>query len=168
MDRDGFRSFFGAFPTAVAVVTTLDGAGEPRGFTCNALSAVSMDPPLLLVCVDRRSRTLPALAATGAFVVNVLAEGADEVAMAFAGKSPRKFDAVRWTPSLLAGGAPVLSGGCLGQAECVTVRSFDAGDHRILIGRMENVTTFPVRPLLYHNRAFSVFRPDEELAGAGH
>ena len=63
-----------AFPTGVAVVTTLDAEGGPRGLTTNALCAVSAEPPLLLVCVDRESRTLPALLHSGRFVVNFLVD----------------------------------------------------------------------------------------------
>lgn len=165
-DAHGFRGFFGSFPTAVSVVTALDERGEPRGFTCNAISAVSVEPPLLLVCVQRGSHTLPALRATGAFVVNVLADGGQDLAGVFASRSDRKFEGVRWRPSEVAGGAPVLRDGILGHAECTVVRTVEAGDHLIFIGQVEATDVFPRRPVLYHRGDFGFWDRADEHAPA--
>jgi flavin reductase (DIM6/NTAB) family NADH-FMN oxidoreductase RutF len=165
VDAGRFRELFGSFPTTVSIVTTLDGAGEPRGFTCNAVSAVSVDPPLLLVCVGKGSRSLPALQHSGAFVVHVLADGGQDASERFAGKSADKFAGHTWRPSEVAGGAPVLSGIALGHAECTVVQRVEAGDHWILIGRVEGAEVFSGRPLLYHQRAYSVWESAAELAG---
>lgn len=74
---EAFRDFFGSVPAAVAVVTTAGPDGRPLGFTCTAFSAVSLDPPQLLVCVDEGSRTLPAVLGAQAFALHLLdAEGA--------------------------------------------------------------------------------------------
>ena len=161
---ESFRDFFGAFPTAVSIVTTLDDDGEPRGLTCNSVAAVSLDPPLLSICVAKRSKTLDAFTSTGAFVVNVLAEGGEELSTVFAGSSERKFSGVDWTPSEIAGGTPVLTTGTLAYAECSVVQDIPAGDHRILIGRIEGVNVFPFRPLLYQRSTYSVWRPAPSLS----
>ena len=110
-----------AFPTGVAVVTTLDADGEPRGLTTNALCSVSAEPPLLLVCVDKESRTLPALLHSRRFVVNFLAERRDELARLFASKTDDKFGGVAWEPGL--GGMPCLREDSLAYAECETEQS---------------------------------------------
>ncbi|MHC3474079.1 flavin reductase family protein [Streptomyces sp. 7R007] len=165
VDAGRFRELFGSFPTSVSIVTTLDRTGEPRGFTCNAVSAVSVNPPLLLVCVDKGSRSLPALQHSGAFVVHVLADGGQDASERFAGKSADKFAGHAWRPSAVAGGAPVLSDIALGHAECTVVQRVEAGDHWILIGRVEAAEVFSRRPLLYHRRAYSVWDPAAELAG---
>jgi flavin reductase (DIM6/NTAB) family NADH-FMN oxidoreductase RutF len=166
VDTSRFRGFFGAFPTSVAIVTALDENDEPRGFTCNALTAVSAEPPLLSVCVDKRSQTLPALAHSGAFVVHVLAEGAQEASEAFAGKSERKFAGRGWKPSPVAGGAPLLADIALAYAECTVVQRVEAGDHWIYIGRVDGTEVFPRRPLLYHRRNYTVWSPAEQLTAA--
>ncbi|MET9255020.1 flavin reductase family protein [Streptomyces sp. NPDC048182] len=166
VDTATFRSLFGSFPTAVTVVTAVDAEGVPRGFTCNAISAVSAEPPLLLVCADRRSQTLPALLHARSFVVNVLAEGAEETALVFAGRSERKFAGLAWRPSALAGGAPVLDG-ALAHAECVVTQVLEAGDHWVFIARVEGAECFARRPVLYHRGTFSVWAsPEDELAAA--
>src|SRR5215470_1017226 len=96
VDRQTFLEIMASFPSGVAVVTTLDASGAPRGLTSTAVSSVSAEPPLLLVCVDLESRTLPALRAGGRFVVNFLREGRSELARVFASKAEDKFERVEW------------------------------------------------------------------------
>lgn len=154
---DEFRAFFGSFPTPVSIVTTVDTDGTPRGFTCSAVTSVSVDPPLLLVCLDRAARSLPPLLSAGAFVVNVLADGAQDVARVFASRSERKFSGVRWQPSAAAGGAPVLTELSVGHAECTVMRSVKAGDHWIVIGRVEAAEVFARSPVLHQRGVFGVW-----------
>jgi flavin reductase (DIM6/NTAB) family NADH-FMN oxidoreductase RutF len=166
VDAERFRALFGAFPTTVTVVTTLDEGGAPQGFTCSAVTAVSIEPPLLLVCVGRRARTLPGLLASGVFVVNVLADGGQETARVFASRSDRKFSRVRWLPSTAAGGAPLLLEGVLARAECAVVRTVEAGDHRIVMGRVDAVEVLPGRPVLYQQGNFGVWDgPERAVLG---
>ncbi|MBD0690536.1 flavin reductase family protein [Streptomyces sp. CBMA123] len=166
VDAGGFRDLFGAFPTMVSIVTAIDAGGEPRGLTCNAVSAVSVEPPLLLVCVDRRSQTLDALHTAGAFVLNVLADGAQDVARTFAGRAEHKFAGQRWRPSVAAGGAPVLVDAVLAYAECVVVRSLEAGDHWIFVARVDGAETLPRTPVLYHRGVFEPWRPHARQVGS--
>lgn len=156
---EAFRDFFGSVPAAVAVVTTAGPDGRPLGFTCTAFSAVSLDPPQLLVCVDEGSRTLPAVLGAEAFALHLLdAEGGEELARTFAGRSDRKFDGVAWRRGESVPACPVLLDGVLGHAECTLERSLVAGDHRLLIGRMERVLLREeARPLLYRRGAFAAW-----------
>ncbi|GGT68488.1 hypothetical protein GCM10010272_09270 [Streptomyces lateritius] len=159
VEPEAFRDFFGSVPTAVAVVTTVGADGRPLGFTCNAFSAVSLDPALLLVCVDERSRTLPALLGSEVFALHLLAaEGGEELARTFAGRSDRKFDGLAWRHGESVPGSPVLREGVLAHAECALESSVRAGDHRLLIGRMERVLVREeARPLLYRRGAFTAW-----------
>ena len=135
VERDLFVEIMASYPAGVAVVTTLDADGTPRGLTTTAVSSVSAEPPLLLVCVDLTSRTLPALRAGGRFVVNFLREGRSELARTFASKAEDKFEGVEW--SATASGLPVLHADALAWAECVTVHEIEPGDHVILLGQVE-------------------------------
>ncbi|OIJ94399.1 hypothetical protein BIV25_22610 [Streptomyces sp. MUSC 14] len=150
-----FREIFGSFPTAVAVITAVDDQGEPRGFTCNAVCSVSASPPLLLIGVDKRSQTLPALLSAQAFVVNFLSASGQEASQVFAGKGQDKFAAVEWRPSELAAGAPILSGVALAYAECRVVQTVEAGDHWLFIARVEGGEAHAREPLLYCKGVYS-------------
>ncbi|WP_043667125.1 flavin reductase family protein [Streptomyces xylophagus] len=149
-----FREFFGSIPTAVAVVTTVDSHGRPQGFTCNAFAAVSPQPPLLLVCVDGRSRSLPSLLSWRAFVLHLLADDGEETARVFASRAVDKFVGLPWFPSEVVREVPVLDRGVLAYAECTLDRVVEAGDHHVLIGRMEAVHLHPRRPVLYQRGTF--------------
>ncbi len=154
VDRETFVAIMSAFPTGVAVVTTLDEDGEPRGLTTNAVCSVSADPPMLLICVDRTSRTLAALRHARRFVVNFLSDTSAEVSELFASKADDKFARVRWEPGL--GGVPLLVDDALAIAECRTDEEIEAGDHLILLGVVEaGRPADPERvPILYYRRAY--------------
>lgn len=154
VDREQFFAIMSAFPTGVAIVTTLAEDGTPRGLTTNAVCSVSADPPLLLVCVDRESRTLPALLHSKRFVVNFVAEGRHELAHLFASKADDKFAQVAWRPGLH--GMPCLHEDALAYAECSTEQELEAGDHVILTALVEvGVAPDPdAVPILYFRRAY--------------
>jgi len=159
VDRDTFGEIMASYPAGVAIVTTLEADGTPRGLTTTAVSSVSAEPPLLLVCVDLMSRTLPALRA-GRFVVNFLREGRSELARMFASKRDDKFERVAWRAS--ASGMPVLEDDALAWAECVTVHEFAAGDHFVLLGQIEEgagAAADEDAPLMYYRRSWGVWRP---------
>jgi flavin reductase (DIM6/NTAB) family NADH-FMN oxidoreductase RutF len=155
VDRTTFFEIMSAFPTGVAIVTTLDAEGSPRGLTSNAVCSVSADPPLVLVCVDRTSRTLPALLAAKGFVVNFVAAGSHELAARFASKADDKFDGIDWRPA--PSGRPWLHADAVAYADCVTDQEVEAGDHVILVGRVEagRPPGPESQPLMYFRRSFS-------------
>jgi len=154
VDRDEFLAIMSAFPTGVAIVTTLDEQGEPKGLTTNAICSVSADPPMLLVCVDRTSRTLAALRHARRFVVNFMSDGSAELCARFASKVDDKFAGVSWEPGL--GGVPLLTGDALAIAECRTEQELEVGDHLILTGFVEaGRPPDPERvPILYYRRTY--------------
>jgi flavin reductase (DIM6/NTAB) family NADH-FMN oxidoreductase RutF len=159
MDRATFFAIMGAFPTGVGIVTTLDEEQQPRGLTSNALCSVSAEPPLLLVCVDKRSNTLPALQHTRKFVVNYLAEGRGEMANLFASKEPDKFKDVSWQPA--SNGMPWLHSDSISHAECSITQEIDAGDHVIFLGAVEDgqPPAPGTKPLMYFRRDYGTW-PD--------
>ena len=139
MDRATFFAIMGAFPTGVSIVTTLDESNQPRGLTSNALCSVSAEPPLMLVCVDKNSNTLPALRHSKRFVVNYLSAGRGELANLFASKEPDKFQNVSWRPA--SNGMPWLHSDTIAHAECSVSNEIEAGDHLIFVGLVESVST---------------------------
>ncbi|HET9508124.1 MAG TPA: flavin reductase family protein [Gaiellaceae bacterium] len=154
IDRQEFFAIMSAFPTGVAIVTTLDEEGEPKGLTTNAICSVSADPPMLLVCVDRTSRTLAALRHARRFVVNFMSDGCADLCALFASKADDKFADVAWEPGL--GGVPCLVEQALAIAECRTEQELEAGDHLVLTGVVEaGRRPDPERvPILYYRRTY--------------
>lgn len=133
-DARALRDAFGAFLTGVTVVTTVDATGAPIGFTANSFSSVSLDPPLLLVCLAKTSRNYATLTGAKGFGVNILAEGQKDVSNTFARPVEDRFAAVSWKPGPF--GAPVFAD-VAAWFDCSTHEVVDAGDHVILIGRVE-------------------------------
>jgi flavin reductase (DIM6/NTAB) family NADH-FMN oxidoreductase RutF len=134
-----FRHAVGHFATGVTVVTSVGADGEPAGTTVNAVSSVSVDPPLVLVCFDRSSLTLAAIRGHGAFVVNVLAAPQQHLSVNFARRGfGAAWDGVRHRPGLT--GSPRLHD-VLAALECTVEYRLPGGDHEIVIGRVREVET---------------------------
>lgn len=156
-DSDLFRIVMGHFATGVTVVTTsFDGA--PRGITVNALSSVSLDPPLVMVALDRRRFITPMVHATRRYAVNVLGEHQQALSDCFAGAAvtPNRdaFCGASSTPGPILG-QPLLAG-AIATLECSVVDTFPVGDHDLFIGLVEGVTN-PAQhpmPLLYYRRHY--------------
>lgn len=133
-DARALRDAFGAFLTGVTVVTTVDDAGAPIGFTANSFTSVSLDPPLLLVCLAKTSRNYATLTAAKGFGVNILSEDQKDVSNTFARPVEDRFAAVDWR--IGPHGSPVFAD-VAAWFDCATHDVVDAGDHVILIGRVE-------------------------------
>ena len=146
-DARALRNAFGCFTTGVTVVTTLAADGRRVGLTANAFTSVSLDPPLALICIDLKSSCLTALDAAGLFTVNVLHADHQALARQFTRKTGDRFEGVEteaWST-----GAPILPG-CMANFECVTHQAFDAGDHRVYVGRVVKLRYDPDHePLVY-------------------
>jgi flavin reductase (DIM6/NTAB) family NADH-FMN oxidoreductase RutF len=159
VDRETYLEIVRAFPTGVAIVTALDEQGAPRGLTTNAVTSVSADPPLLIVCVDLESRTLPAIRGSGAFVVNFMAAETEDVCRLFASKAEDKFSRLSYDMSSRK--LPILRLHTLAWAECSIERELQLGDHVVFVGLVEDgATTAQRSPIAYFSRAF------DRLAGA--
>ncbi|QRM57531.1 flavin reductase family protein [Sinorhizobium sp. BG8] len=133
IDPRALRDAFGAFATGVTVVTARDEAGKPIGFTANSFTSVSLDPPLLLVCLARTSRNFAIMTSTPRFAVNILSELQKDVSNTFARPVEDRFAAVNWRAA--PGGSPVFSD-VAAWFECTMEEVIDAGDHVILLGRI--------------------------------
>lgn len=146
IDPIALRNALGQYATGVAVVTTLNGDGQPIGLTVNSFASVSLDPPLVLWSLALTSACLPAFEKCSHFAVNVLT--ADQVALSnrFAKMGIDKFADLAWTPGL--GGAPVLPNCAL--FECRNETRHVGGDHLIFIGRVERFAHTEAPPLIFH------------------
>ena len=157
-DAEQFRETMSAFPAAVSVVTALDEAGAPRGLACSAVVSLSMAPPLLLICVNRRARSLRAIRHSGGFCVNLLRAGRSELSDRFASPSADKFSGVPWRPSPVSG-LPWLSGDAAAYVDCRLAAEIEAATHAILIGTVRGSTgAADGEPLLYCRRSYGTWQ----------
>jgi flavin reductase (DIM6/NTAB) family NADH-FMN oxidoreductase RutF len=145
-----FRKAMGQFATGVTVVSIEQEHGKIHGMTANSFTSVSLDPMLILICVDHRAKSLPMLHKQKGFGVSVLKKGQEAISEYFARGThnaeteERLSIRYRHTPS----GIPVLENTLL-QLACKTVASHVAGDHTIFIGRLEDAEIHEGEPLLY-------------------
>jgi len=146
-DPRTLRDAMGCFATGITIVTALDAAGAPVGLTANSFTSVSLDPPLLLVCIANTAGTAPALREAHHFGVNVLQIGQQPTSNRFAAKGEDRFAGQPWAPGQT--GVPLL-GSSLVSFECQRESLHEAGDHFILVGRVVRAQFEPHRdPLLY-------------------
>ncbi len=158
-----FRDTVGAFPTGVTIVTAR-GPDGPAGLTTNAFSSVSLDPPLVLVCFDDASRTLPVVRSAGRFAINVLRAGQEELAATFASKrlAAEKFAEVTHTEDH---GVPVLDD-ALAWLVCDLHQLVPAGDHTIGIGEVTAMGADPGEPLVFAGGRYRALEPAGLPGGA--
>lgn len=146
-DARTFRDALGCFATGVTIVTAMDAEGKPIGLTANSFTSVSLDPPLLLVCIANNAGSAPVLEGADRFAVNVLQIGQQPTSNRFAGKGEDRFAATPWAVGEF--GTPVLTGS-LASFECERHAVHEGGDHFILVGRVLKASFEPQRdPLLY-------------------
>jgi flavin reductase (DIM6/NTAB) family NADH-FMN oxidoreductase RutF len=154
-----FVQVMSAFAAGVAVVTAVDEDSIPRGLTTTAVTSVSREPPLLLVCVDTGSRTLPAIRHSGGFVVNFIAAAHTDLALQFASKTEDKFSAIDWSTAV--SGAPVLHAHSHAWADCQVEQEIEAGDHVVFIAEVTHAGVSEDEaghlPLTYYRRSFGRF-----------
>ena len=157
MDSLELRRVVGQFPSGVVVITSAEPAtGELHGVTVNAFASLSLEPPLVLVCVNRAAQSHDFLTAREHFAINVLARRQIAIAERFAGRAPlvgREFADVPYTPG--AGGAPLLCGS-VAWLECRRSATYPGGDHSIIVGEVLNATTGEDDdPLVYFGGAYA-------------
>jgi flavin reductase (DIM6/NTAB) family NADH-FMN oxidoreductase RutF len=151
-DHRPLRDAFGCFATGITIVTSLDEARNPVGFTANSFTSVSLDPPLLLVCPGKSASSLPAIRQTGLFGVSVLSVDQRAVAERFAMRGVDRFAEGEWVES--ESGVLLLEGACANFA-CSLYQDIDAGDHQLLLGHIDSFRAAPDRqPLMYLKGAY--------------
>ncbi|WP_166434095.1 flavin reductase family protein [Roseovarius spongiae] len=167
-EKRALRDAFGAFATGVTIVTALEPGGAPRGFTANSFTSVSLDPPLVLICIANAAHSCATFRAASHFGVNILAEDQRDLSGLFASQEPDKFAQTSWRPG--AEGVPLLPGS-LCRMVCERHEEVEAGDHVVLIGRVVSFDVSEGPPLGYHRgNYFSIGLEDRlvnAIAGAG-
>lgn len=156
VDPDSFRKACAQFATGIGIVTVGGPDGTPHGLTVNSFTSVSLNPPLVLICIDYGCAVLPHLRAATFFAISILAEHQQPLSTTFAVKPEGRFEGIDWRAGLT--GAPVLSG-VLAILECRTWRILEAGDHAIVIGEMVHCEwTGNAKPLLYFDSNYHLLR----------
>ena len=165
------RATLAQLPTGVVIVTAATAGGVPLGMTMNSFVSVSLDPPLVLFCIDRRSLGLAAWLAVPGYAINVLSVTQTGIANRFARPSPDKWHGVEAARGLH--GAPLLEG-AVARLECTAQECVDAGDHVIFVGRVDRHSAAPeLAALVFHRGRFAQVAslpgetPAAEFATAG-
>lgn len=161
MEPRELRNAFGRFATGVTVVTCTDDQGEPHGATVNAFTAVSLEPALAQVTLGRTSKACRLLVDTP-FAINVLADDQVDVAWHFAGRPADR------TPRWLDGPTAPLIEGAATTISCRPWRTYDGGDHLIVIGEVEHTHVTGRDPLLFFGGLFRYLSPDHDAAPGVH
>lgn len=146
ISKEEFRRALSRFASGVTIVTTKDADGKLYGITVSAFCSVSLEPPLILVCLERTTGSSRALPQSGAFVVNVLRENQRHLSNHFASPAGDKFAGVEYHFGI--DGIPVLTG-ALAHLECRLRDAHQGGDHSIFVGEIEKATADDGNPLLY-------------------
>ena len=154
VDPDTFRATLGRFATGVTVITAVDPDGRDHGMTVSAFCSLSLDPPLVLVCVDHKAGMHDVLAEGTPFAVNVLAAGQEALSRRFAtGDQGDRFAGVGYHR---AAGGPALLDGVLAWLDCRVAARHPGGDHTIVVGAVHEAGTHdPARPLLYYRSGYA-------------
>ncbi|MGL4306960.1 MAG: 3-hydroxy-9,10-secoandrosta-1,3,5(10)-triene-9,17-dione monooxygenase reductase subunit [Mycobacteriaceae bacterium] len=156
IDPKIFRQVLGQFCTGITIITAID-QGEPVGFTCQSFAALSLDPPLVLFCPTKQSRSWKAIEVSGKFCVNVLTEQQQQVCAKFGSPEPDKFSGTDWELSAL--GSPILKNS-LAHIDCTVESVHDGGDHYVVFGRVHSLSELrEERPLLFYRGQYTGIEP---------
>ena len=146
-----FRRACGRFATGVTIASVVDAKGVPHGLTVSSFTSVSLDPPLVLICLGHEVSAIRHFRAATHFGINVLAENQRSLSERFARKGEGRFDGLAWQPGVT--GVPLLPG-VLAAIECAVHRIVPMGDHDILVGEMVDARVTDSEPLLHFNGAY--------------
>jgi 3-hydroxy-9,10-secoandrosta-1,3,5(10)-triene-9,17-dione monooxygenase reductase component len=171
IDPRAFRHVLGQFCTGITIITTVHD-DVPVGFACQSFAALSLEPPLVLFCPTKVSRSWRAIETSGKFCVNVLHEDQKDVSARFGSREPDKFSGINWSPSFL--GSPVI-GGTLAHIDCTVASVHDGGDHFVVFGAVHSLLEGSAdersreeyrpgqkpRPLLFYRGEYTGIEPDK-------
>ncbi|MEO5580780.1 MAG: flavin reductase family protein [Gemmatimonadaceae bacterium] len=152
IDHDAFRAVLGRFSTGVTVVTACGPDGRDQGMTVSAFCSLSLDPPLVLICIDHAASMHESLTNASHFVVNILREDQEALARRFSGTDPNRFDGIGYSRGQT--GLAVLDD-ALGCVECRVTAKHEAGDHDVFVGEVEFATASDGKPLLYYRGGYA-------------
>lgn len=165
MNPRALRDAFGSFATGVTVITAWKPDGQPVGVTANSFTSVSLDPPLVLWCLNSASPSASAFAEGSPFAVTILGEGAQKTALHFAGKSPEKFP--KGAEPADRSAAPKVPGAHPCRLDCLTDAVYAAGDHVVILGRVVGMDRKGGKPLAFHEGRFHRLATEETPAVDG-
>src|SRR6202035_483057 len=151
IDKNELRRVMGHFATGVTVITTISKDGQPFGLTANAFMSVSLDPPLLLISVDKKAESYPHFNDSQVFTVNILIDDQEALSRRFAVSGGNKFEGVAYHRG--ANNVPILEG-TLAYIECRVYASHEAGDHTLYLGAIEQAETREGKPLLFYRGGY--------------
>lgn len=158
--QEALKDIMSNFAASVTVVTSRHD-GRDHGLTVSAFTSVSLDPPLVLVCIDNGSHSLDAMKAAPGFTVNMIREGLGDAAMKFASKDDDKFSSFATREPVYEGAGLTLPEQSFAVLECRTTQAVDAGDHIVFIGEVVNASRIdPGAPLMYWRRRFARISAD--------
>ena len=152
VDQHSFRAVLGRFATGVTVVTALAPRKRNVGITVTAFTSVSLEPPLVAICIDHSASVYNAMSKASQFVVNILSEGQETIARRFAETGPNRFEGIGFERAQ--NGAAILAD-VLGYVECDVIARHEAGDHDVIIGRVEVAMAAEGKPLLYYRGGYA-------------
>lgn len=155
--QEEFRAALGSFASGVTVVTTKDAGNKLLGITVSSFCSVSLNPPMVLICIEKTAGSHYAFEESNVFVVNILREGDAAISERFASLHEDKFAGIDITPGL--DGVPIING-ALAVLECRVKFSYHGGDHSIFVGEVLNVKVDNGKPLLYFRSHYGRFERD--------
>lgn len=153
-ETDAFRRAWGKFATGVSVITSIEDGGAVHGMAANGIASVSLDPMLVLVCVDHRRNTYGLIRRSGRFAINILREGQASVAEHYARPPERRTGGPDADIEITATGAARI-GGCLAFMDCDVRDELTQGDHTIFIGEVRDLDVSDGRPLIFFESKFN-------------
>lgn len=156
IDGRELRNAMGLFATGVTIITTKDTTGKPFGLTANAFSSLSLDPPMLLICVDKGVDCYNCFEESKVFAVNFLSLAQEELSTRFATKGIEKFADLSYSLGEL--GVALLEG-ALAHFECTVAHAYEGGDHTIYVGEIQRLVTAPGDPLLFYQGKYRSLAP---------
>ncbi len=157
IDGRELRNAMGLFATGVTIITTKDASGKPFGLTANAFSSLSLDPPMLLICVDKGVDCYACFDESKVFVVNFLSLAQEELSTRFATKGIEKFEGLSYSVGEL--GVALLNG-ALAHFECTVAHAHEGGDHTIYVGEVQKLVTMEGDPLLFYQGKYRSLAPE--------
>ena len=163
IDNLEYRKALGQFVTGVTIVTTCEIDGTPRGFTANSFTSVSLDPPLILICIGDFNESSELFKKSKHFAVNILNENQMDISNLFSSPTSKRFEKTQWIKGDL--GSPIIKGS-LAWFECKNHDQIRSGDHIILIGNVKSFKKKSGRPLGYYNGNYISLNNEQSLVNA--
>lgn len=146
IEKNQLRQVMGHFTTGVTIITTVNKDGQMQGLTANAFTSVSLEPPLLLISVDKKAESWPAFEESKVFTVNILADDQEVLSRKFAVSGGDKFEGVAYRRG--ANGAAILEG-ALAYIECTLYAAYEGGDHSVYLGEIQEAEVREGKPLVF-------------------